>query len=42
MNIADEIVVLADGSVQTMGSRDKVLPEIIGTQSAVSPCRRIM
>lgn len=39
LNIADEIVVLDSGSVRTTGSRDEVLPELIGTASAVQACR---
>lgn len=34
LNIADEIVVLADGSVQAKGKREEILPELLrGTES---------
>ena len=34
LNIADEIVVLADGSVQARGKREDILPELLnGTES---------
>lgn len=34
LNIADEVIVLADGKVQTMGSRTEILPEVLkGTGS---------
>ena len=39
LNIADEIVVLRDGTVERQGSRKEVLPALIGTSSAVSDCR---
>ena len=39
LNIADEIVVLRDGRVAAQGSRDTVLPGLIGTSSAVPDCR---
>lgn len=38
LNIADEIVVIADGSVQRRGSREEILPALIGTDSAVNAC----
>lgn len=38
LNIADEIVVIADGSVQRKGSRAEVLPDLIGTDSAINAC----
>ena len=41
LNIADEIVVIADGKIITQGSRDAVLPEITGTENAVNICSRI-
>lgn len=31
LKIADEIVILADGKVKESGSRDKMLPEVLGT-----------
>ncbi|MGI6218040.1 MAG: ABC transporter ATP-binding protein [Coriobacteriales bacterium] len=41
LNIADEIIVLADGQVKMQGPRDKVLPELIGTDSAVTVCSEL-
>ncbi len=41
LNIADEIVVIADGKIIKQGSRDTVLPEITGTENAVNICSRI-
>ena len=38
LNIADRIVVLADGRISKVGTRDEVLPEILGTSSAVGTC----
>ena len=40
LNIADEVIVLKDGSLSAQGSRDEVLPELIGTASAVEICRK--
>jgi Fe-S cluster assembly ATP-binding protein len=42
LNIADEIVVLADGRVEKQGTRDEILPGLIGTASAVAACRKAM
>lgn len=39
LNIADEIVVIADGRISKMGSREDILPEILGTASAVDTCK---
>ena len=41
LNIADEVIVLRDGRLAAQGSRDEVLPGLIGTPSAVQECRRI-
>lgn len=38
LRIADEIVVLAEGKISKKGSVDEVLPDILGTDSAVSSC----
>lgn len=38
LNIADEIVVLRDGELIRQGKREDVLPELIGTSSAVREC----
>ncbi|SFK64144.1 Fe-S cluster assembly ATP-binding protein [Lachnospiraceae bacterium KH1T2] len=34
LNIADEIVVIENGRVKKQGSRDEILPELLGTSSA--------
>ena len=41
LNIADEIIVLADGKILKPGSRDAILPDIIGTQYASGVCSRM-
>ena len=38
LNIADEIVVIKDGRVENRGSREEILPQLMGTSSAVSEC----
>ena len=38
LSIADEIVVIADGQIAKKGSRDEILPQIMGTASAVDAC----
>ena len=40
LEIADEIIVLKDGQVSVKGRRDEVLPNILGTASAVPECRK--
>lgn len=39
LNIADRIVVISDGRITREGKREEVLPEILGTSSAVEACR---
>ena len=39
LNIADEIVVLREGTVARRGTRDEILPSLVGTSSAVADCR---
>ena len=41
LNIADEIIVIADGKIVKKGSRDTILPEITGTENAVNACSKI-
>ena len=41
LEIADEIIVVADGRITRHGSRAEVLPELIGTGSAISSCERL-
>lgn len=40
LNIADEIVVIADGRIIKQGPKDEVLPELLGTSSAVDACSK--
>lgn len=39
LDIADEIVVISNGSVLKHGTRDEILPEILGTPSALEGCQ---
>lgn len=41
LNIADEIVVLADGQIREQGSRDSILPGLLGTSAAVDMCHKL-
>ncbi len=41
LNIADEIIVLADGKILKQGPKDAILPEIIGTKYAADVCRKL-
>ena len=41
LNIADEIVVLANGKITAQGPKDEILPTLIGTSSAVTACERL-
>ena len=41
LNIADEIVMIKDGRVEKQGTRDEILPQLMGTSSAVSECRMV-
>lgn len=41
LNIADEIIVLADGKVAKQGSREEILPDIVGRGYAESACPKI-
>ncbi len=38
LNIADEIVVLDSGRITKHGSKDEILPQLLGTASAVGNC----
>ena len=38
LNIADEIVVLNNGEIEKQGTKDTILPELIGTSFAVKGC----
>ncbi len=41
LNIADEILVLRGGEIAARGSRDEILPGLIGTSSAVTACTKL-
>ena len=41
LNIADEIIVLAEGKIVSHGSRAVILPTLLGTPSAVSACAQL-
>ena len=38
LNIADEIIVIADGKITQQGSKNEILPQLLGTTSAVDRC----
>lgn len=40
LNIADEIVVIADGKIVKQGTKDEIMPELIGTAAAIKTCDR--
>lgn len=41
LNIADEIVVLDSGKITKQGTKDEILPSLLGTASAVNACTRL-
>lgn len=41
LNIADEIVVLADGKVKEQGPKDEIYPKLAGSELAEEPCGRL-
>lgn len=41
LDIADEIIVLGSGTIERQGSRDEILPALIGTPAAVKNCQGI-
>ncbi len=38
LNIADEIVVITEGRISKQGSKEEILPQILGTAAAVDAC----
>lgn len=38
LNIADEIIVLADGRIADRGAKEQILPGLLGTPSAINQC----
>ena len=41
LDIADEIVVVANGTISKQGPKDEILPELLGTAAAVNSCDRL-
>ena len=41
LEIADEIIVVADGQIKNRGSKEDILPALIGTSNAMPPCTRL-
>ncbi|MBQ7071073.1 MAG: ATP-binding cassette domain-containing protein [Ruminococcus sp.] len=41
LNIADEIIVLSDGTVSRHGTKDEIMPELIGSGVAQTACPKI-
>ncbi len=41
LNIADELIVLKDGKISERGSREEIMPSLIGTASAVPECIKV-
>ncbi len=41
LNIADEIILLANGTIKQTGAADEVLPSLIGTTAAVDACEKL-
>ena len=42
LNIADEIIVLSDGKIRAHGDKETVMPQITGTDAAVTACDKIL
>ena len=42
LKIADEIAVLSGGQIEQQGSREEILPRLIGTSSAQDACSRLI
>lgn len=41
LDIADEIIVIADGTIRKHGLKSEILPDLLGTTSAVPACSRL-
>ena len=41
LQIADEIILLSDGTIKQTGTVEEVLPQLIGTTAAVDACERL-
>ena len=42
LNIADEVIVISDGEVSRQGDRHEILPALMGTDSAVDICGKLV
>ena len=42
LDIADEIIVVADGQIERQGPKDEIFPHLVGTTSAISGCTRLV
>ncbi len=42
LEIADEIIVVADGGIREQGKRGDILPHLIGTPAAIGSCEKIL
>ena len=42
LDIADEIIVVADGHIERQGPKAEILPHLVGTTSAISGCTRLV
>ncbi len=41
LNISDEIIVIKNGEIAEKGAKEDILPRLIGTNAAVSTCRKL-
>ena len=41
LNIADEILLIADGRLVKKGTKDEILPELLGTANAAASCGKV-
>ena len=41
LNIADEIIVLADGGVSKRGSKEEIMPALLGTSAVAASCSKV-
>ena len=42
LNIADEILLIADGELVKQGSKDEILPQLLGTADAAVSCQKVI
>ena len=42
LNIADEILLIADGELVKQGSKDEILPQLLGTADAAISCQKVL